>query len=224
MFPRWLSVPLTTLLLLGGCGKSNNDNCPGLCPDETLMPTMTISTADGSATIASAKIVGGPCTYLLLHSAGEVGVPTSYAAVRVTYHGPRDIPPLCIIELTSQWGQVEAIAPQVKSRAYQQPCCPYGTCCPKADALPSQRYHLEFEPTTETVAFPPAPDGGFIRDAGDALEDAPNPGDAPEALDTGTSGLDLGGVDSELDGAVDLADVDAAGVDAAAELDLAADA
>jgi hypothetical protein len=224
MFPRRLSVLLTTLLLLWGCGKSNNDNCPGLCPDETVMPTMTISTGDGSASIASAKIVGGPCAYLLIHSAGEVGAPTTYAAVQVTYNGPRDIPPMCIVELTSRSGQVETIAPQVKSREDQTNCCPYGTCCSQDGAVTAKRYHLEFDPATQTVSFPPAPDGGFVSDAADDRQDAPAAEEAHDSLAVDTSGFDLGGVDSEIDGAtVDVADIDAAGVDATDEIDLAAD-
>jgi len=208
-------LPLTATWLAFGCGKGD-DNCPGLCPDETLMPTMTIRAADGAASIASAKVVGGPCTAMLLRSAGEVGVPTSYSEIQVTYDGPREISPLCIVEVTSRWGQVEAIAPQVKSRAYTQTCCPYGTCCPKTEDALTQRYHLEFDPKTQTISFPPPPDGGAGDDAADA-------GDAPanaDLLDRDASDVDVGTIDSL---SVDVQELDASAVDEADEMDLAID-
>ena len=200
MFPRSLFIRLTALLLLVGCGKGDN-NCPGLCPSENVPPTMTISTADGEASIASAKVRNSPCTVMLTHSAGEVGVPTGYATVQVTYNGPRDNPPLCIVELTSLWGEVEVLAPQAKSRLYQQTCCPYGTCCAK-ESVVTQQYHLAFDPATQTVSFAPAPDGGVGNDANTQTPDAVPPLDV---LDQDASGIDAESVDvaDEFDLAID---------------------
>jgi hypothetical protein len=208
---------MMTMLLLSGCGKTN-DNCPGLCPDETIFPTMTISTADGSASIASARILSGPCTHLLIHSSGEVGMPTTYAAVQVTYNGPRDAPlPLCLVELTSQLGQIEVITAQVTSRFYRQTCCLYGACCPTTSEV-TEHYHVEFEAPTLTVSFPPPPDGGAAEDA--ASDDSDTASDSPSAMDVADvnpSNIDLVGTDSQ---ALDLPAADEATVDSAEPLDL----
>jgi hypothetical protein len=197
MGPRTIAVYLAAMLLLSACGGSD-DNCPGLCPDETVQPTMTISTDDGSASIASAKILTGPCAYLLIRSAGEVGMPTGYAAAQVTYGGPRDVSTACQVELTSRFGQTVVIAAQVTSGAYQQTCCPYGTCCPKASTV-TQHYHLEFAPQAQTVSFP-RPDGGVGDDAADAAVDAFDAAlDGPGQLDlndANRSGIDLASLDS----------------------------
>jgi hypothetical protein len=206
--------------LASGCSK-NEDNCPGLCPDENATPTMTIRAADGAASIASAKVVSGPCTAILLRSEGEVGVPTSYAEVQVSYHWPTDIPPLCIVDVTSRYGQVESVSVQAKSKAYAQPCCPYGTCCPKTQDALTQRYHMDFDPKVETVSFPPPPDGGMNSDAKDA-------NDAPANDDS--QGIDSASIDgaalevSALDASTyDADDLDSAAVDVADEMDLATD-
>jgi hypothetical protein len=223
MFLRRFCGPLTALLLLVGCGK-NNDNCPGLCPSETLSPTMVLSTADGAPSIASAKVYNSPCTAMLTHSAGEVGVPTGYAAVQVTYNGPKDNPPLCIVELTSLWGDVQVFAPQVKASPYQQTCCPYGTCCAKSSEV-TQRVHLAFDPATQTVSFEPAPDGGMGSDAGDAGAETMDAEQGLDGLAPDTAELDLGGVDAEIDAAnSDVVDIDAGSVDGADPIDLAIDA
>ena len=210
-----------TMLLLSSCGK-NNDNCPGLCPDETIFPTVTISTADGSASIASARILSGPCTHLLIHSSGEVGMPTTYAAVQVTYNGPRDAPqPLCLVELTSQFGQIEVVTAQVTSRFYRQTCCLYGACCPTTSEV-TEHYHVEFDEPTLTVSFPPPPDGGAAEDAADvaAVDDSDTGQDSPSATDVtdvNPSSIDLAGVDSQ---ALDLPAADGATVDSPEQIDL----
>jgi hypothetical protein len=224
MFLRRMILPLTATWLALGCGKDDG-NCPGLCPNEAVLPTITVSAADGAASIASAKVLSGPCTAMVLHSAGEVGVPTSYAQVQVTYDGARDILPLCTVEITSRYGQVEAISVQVKSREYTQTCCPYGTCCPKTDDALRQRYHLAFDPNTQTVSFPPPPDGGTQDDAADAAADA------EDSRDLGSSSVDAGSVDAgdlDADGVdaapLDGVDLDASAIDAADQMDLAIDA
>lgn len=195
-----------------GCGKSS-DNCPGLCPDDSSPPTMTITTADGAASIASAKVANGPCTVLLLHSAGEAGLPQSYGEVQVTYAGPLDNPPLCVIALTSTWGQVEDKVAQVTSSASSITCCPYGTCCPPSDAS-LLHYRVVFKVSSDTVTFQPAPDGGAATDAADAP--APLDAGAGEVAvvpDDGASldaGADDGGMDMTLlDLAVDVPAVSA---------------
>jgi hypothetical protein len=235
MFLRRMILPLTATWIALGCGKSD-DNCPGLCPNEAVLPTMTISTADGAASIASAHVLGGPCTAMVLRSAGEAGVPTSYAQVQVTYDGPRDLPPLCIVEIKSRYGQIEAIAPQVKSQPYTTTCCPYGTCCPKTNDALTQRYHLEFDPPTQTVSFPPPPDGGAGDDAADAADVAAEAGTRDASLDLDRASVDADGVDTDradtgaVDGdSVDVAgllapDLDAMTVDAADGMDQAIDA
>lgn len=170
---------------------------------------MTIRAADGAASIASAKVVSGPCTAILLQSEGEVGVPTSYAQVQVTYHWPTDIPPLCIVELSSRSGQVESVSVQVKSKAYTQSCCPYGTCCSKTQDALTQRYRMEFDPRTQTVSFPPPPDGGVSDDAAD--HDAADANDAPAKDDSQSA--DATDIDS---GERDVAPFDSSGADGGA--------
>lgn len=201
MFPRRLTIPLTATWLALGCGKSD-DNCPGQCPDESVLPSMTIVTADSAPSIASA-MVSGPCTRILTHSAGEVGVPTGYAAVQVSYQPQaaaleqsNGVAPLCTVQVTSLWGDVETISAQVTVKAYETACCPYGTCCPKTmDAL-TRRYHLAFDTPTQTVAFLPAPDGGDS--------------DAADAPPSDAEGVEASTVDGSLDATVlDLSALDA---------------
>ncbi len=211
MCPRWIILPVATTMLFCACGGSD-DNCPGLCPDESAVPTMTISTDDGSASIASAKILNGPCTYLLLRSSGEAGMPTHYAEVRLIYSGPRATSSECQVELTSRFGQTAVITAELAVRVSQQTCCPYGTCCPAADTV-AQLHHAEFVPPTQSVSFPAPPDAGTGDGAVDAALDAAADvaGDGPnqsEAIDANPSGVDLAQVDSPslesgaLDGAM----------------------
>jgi len=222
MFPHRLMVTLAATVLAFGCSKSD-DNCPGQCADETLLPSMTIVTIDGAASIANAKVQSGPCTRLLTHSEGEVGVPTGYAAVQVIYDpGSARLDqsggaaPLCTIELTSLWGDVEDIGVQVTSKPYQKPCCPYGTCCPKTQDALTLRYHLEFAQPTQTVSFLPGPDGG----PSDAV-DAPQAPLDVESIDSpdidgtgvGVSDIDMGDLDVRV--GVDTASVDLAELDVA---------
>jgi hypothetical protein len=179
---------------------------------------MTITTADGAASIATAKVVSGPCTAILLRSEGEAGLPTSYAQIQVSYHWPTEIPPLCIVDVSSRYGQVESVAVQVKSKSYAQACCPYGTCCPKTQDALTQSYHMEFEPKAQTVSFPPPPDGGTNDDASDA-RDAPATDDLGNVDSDHIDGvtLDVSPLDSSLS---DTDDLDAATVDVADEIDL----
>jgi hypothetical protein len=222
MFPPRLMVMLAATIFVVGCDKSE-DNCPGQCADESVLPSMTIVTVDGAASIASANVLSGPCTKLLSHSEGEVGVPTGYAAVQVIYDPTSatlaqsgGTPPMCIIELKSLWGDVEAVSTQVTAKPYQKACCPYGTCCPKTQDALTQRYHLDFDQPTQIVSFLPGPDGG----APDAADAAQTPVDA-ETIDS--SAIDTAGVDGLV---ADAEAFDGPGVDTAAidlaELDVAA--
>ncbi len=223
MLARRLLVPATALLLLA-CGKSGG-NCPGQCTDDTVLPTTTITTDDSSASIASARITGGPCTLVLIRSSGEVGAPVSYGAVQVAYNGPRDtaVPPMCIVELTSASGQVNTLSPKLISQARPETCCPYGSCC-LADASVFTHYRVQFDQPTLSVSFPPVPDGGSGQDADDAAPDAPASDEAPPNLDGGSSHIDvLDIVDSaDLDSsAIDASTVDAESVDSAEAVDAA---
>jgi hypothetical protein len=228
MFPRRLILSLAASWLVLGCSSKDDDNCPGLCPDESVPPTMTIATADGAASIASAKVVSGPCKHVLTHSAGEVGVPTGYGVVQVFYAPELAAlgqsggnPPLCTITLTSLWGDVQSIGVEVKATADEKPCCPYGTCCPKIQDAAARRYHVEFARATQTVSFQPGVDGG----SGDAADAPQNPIDsqtidaAPEDTEEedarnidvfaiAAEGPDGAGLDSA---GIDLPEIDAAG-------------
>lgn len=225
MFLRRLMLPLTATCVALGC-SGESAHCPGMCSDETAIPTMTIEADDRAASIASARVVSGPCTAILLQSEGEAGVPTSYARVQVTYHWPTDVPPLCIVELSSRSGQVESVAVQVKAKAYTQACCPYGTCCAKTQDALTQRYRMEFEQRTVTVSFPPPPDGGIRDDAADL--DAADANDAPakddsqsaDATDLDGDGLDVAPFDSS---AADGGTPEVAPIDVADGFDLATD-
>ena len=134
---------------------------------------MTIEVDGGAATIASAEVVSGPCSHLLVHSAGEAGAPTSYAAAQITYNGPSDIPPLCLIKLTSLFGDTSMVAASVTATSYDQSCCPYGSCCAKTSAT-TLHHRIVFDQPVQSVSFPipPAPrlDGGVEDAALDAQE------------------------------------------------------
>ena len=183
-------LAMAAIWLTAGCG-SKGGGCPGMCPDEPWPPTMTITTADGTASIASATVANGPCAVLLFESAGEVGVPESYAAVRVSYSGPRDIPPICVIELTSVSGGIEDLGVHITSSASQEICCPYGACCPDTDAA-TVLYHVVFDPAAVTVSFPPAPDGGTADDGADASTGAPEVAADVSAPPIDEMAMDLG--------------------------------
>jgi hypothetical protein len=183
---------------------------------------MTISTADGAASIARAQVKGGPCTTLLIRSAGEAGIPTSYGAVQVTYNGPYDQSPLplCIVDVTSILGQTEGLSIEVTSREHEQACCPYGTCCPK-ESLVTRNYRVEFKEPTQTISFPPPPDGGLDDVASDAAQLAPEVGDDTRLPDLDAAGVD--GTDIDATG-LDTLEIDAPTIDSTQELDLAVDA
>jgi hypothetical protein len=204
MHLRWRFASLAAVLFAAGC--NSNGYCPGLCPMEDVYPTMTIEVADGTASIANARVASGPCAHLLVQSAGEAGATTGYAAVQVTYSGPSDHPPLCLIELTSQDGETVVVTASVSATSYQKPCCPYGSCCPKASAI-SLHDHVVFDQPVQTISFPGPPDGGMKGDAASATQ----------AVDGET-------VDStgEIDGgAIDAAETDI--VDAATPVDVPID-
>ena len=205
---HWRFALLTGVLFAAGCSSSGY--CPGLCPAESIYPTMTIEVAGGAASVASAKIISGPCAHLLVHSSGEAGVTTGYAAVQVTYNGPSDIPPLCLVELTSLEGETVVVTTSVTASGYEQPCCPYGSCCPKSSAI-SLHHHVVFDQPTQTISFPGTPDGGRDDGTGDLAQDV------PQATEVET--IDLA---DEIDGgAVDAADEDA--VDAGMPIDVPID-
>ena len=175
---------LTGTLTTVGCDGSDK-YCPGLCPIDSIHPTMTIEVADDVSALTRAEIVSDPCSRLLLHSAGEAGMPTGYAAVQITYNGPVDIPPLCLVELTSLDGQTVVVTTSVTVSQYEQPCCPGGGCCPKTSAV-SLHKQVVFDQPVQTVGFPipPGLDGG----ATDAALD-----EAAESAADAEQGLDLAG-------------------------------
>jgi hypothetical protein len=205
---------LATLFLASQACSSSQDNCPGQCPADSVSPSMTIETSDGVASIAKAKVVSGPCSHLLIRSAGEAGVEMGYAAVQVTYHGSTTIPPLCLVEVTALTGESTVVTTSVTATNYTQPCCPYGSCCLKSNET-ALHYHVEFDQPTQTVTFAPGIDGGVPDVAVDAAE-----ADAGEqALDAG-DGVDEGDIDGAP--ARDGASIDSAPrVDA--EMDVAQD-
>jgi hypothetical protein len=170
---------------------------------------MTIEVAGGATLLASAKIVGGPCSHLLVRSSGEAGVPTGYAAVQVTYNGATTSPlPLCLIEVTSLDGQVADVTAEAKATTLEQACCPAQTCCAKAQAV-TVHHAVAFTQAVQTVSFAPldagALDGGAQLDSGAAVDtagdDAPITGtfdtsepadvDIDVALDDGGAALDV---------------------------------
>jgi hypothetical protein len=151
---------------------------------------MTIETSDSAASIASAEVVSGPCAHLLIHSAGLDGAAPSYGAVQVTYNGSATIPPLCLVEVDSIFGEKVVVTTQITSRSYQQTCCLYGSCCLQANAI-SQHYSVTFDQAVQTVTFSP-PDGGQPVDADSAM-------DASGAIDAN------GAIDDNAGAALDLA-------------------
>jgi hypothetical protein len=169
-----MGLRLRFVLLAGAvatvnCSNGSND-CPGLCPVETIHPTMTIQVDGGVAAVASAKVVSGPCSHLLVHSAGEAGASASYAAVEVTYNGAVDIPPLCLVELTSLDGQTVVVTTSVTVSTSQLPCCPHGSCCSKSSVV-SLHHQVVFDQPVQSISFPPAPDQGLDGGAAGAALD-----------------------------------------------------
>ena len=161
MYLRWtFAVLMGVAFVTTACG-SNNGNCPGLCPVESTFPTMTIEVAGGS----------GPCSRLLLHSAGEAGTPTGYAVAQITYNGPSDVPPLCLVKLTSLYGDTSVVTASVTASSYEQPCCPYGSCCAKTSAI-TLHHRVVFDQAVQTIALPLPPEQKFDGGADDAALDA----------------------------------------------------
>ena len=197
---RWLILLVASVTL--AC-KSSSSYCPGLCTVENLFPTMTAETADGRASIATAKIVSGPCVQLLEHSAGDAGSIDGYEAVQVTYNGPIEgATPLCLLEITSIYGETTVVRGDVVVSEYQQSCCPYDRCCSQPDAL-SLHHRVEFSKPSQTVSLWVPLDGGMSEAY-----------DASQSVDADR--LDAGAVDSELTdgGQVDAASIDSPAVDA----------
>ena len=171
MYLRWQFAVLTGVFLFAVACNNDSEPCPGLCPVESTFPTMTIEVAGGAAIIASTEIISGPCARLLVHSAGEAGTQTGYAAAQITYNGPADIPPLCLVKLTSLFGGATVVTASVAASTYQQPCCPIGSCCPQASAI-TLHHRVVFDQPVQTISFllPPGPnlDGGDLDTALDA--------------------------------------------------------
>ena len=197
---------LTGTLAAAGCSSSSSNDCPGLCPVDSIHPTMTIQVDQvdgGTATVASAKVVSGPCSHLLAHSEGEAGAATGYAAVQVTYNGPVDVPPLCLIELTSLDGQTVMVTTSVTASTFQQACCPYGSCCSKSSAI-SLHHQVVFDQPTQTVSFPAPPnqavDGGAMDAASDAEGNAIDASGLDSAEDVPENVVEDATEDSTIDG------------------------
>jgi hypothetical protein len=189
MHLRWPFAALTGALLALACSSGSTAYCPGLCPIESIFPTMTIEVAGGAASIASAEVTSGPCAHLLIHSAGEDGAPSGYAAAQITYNGPFDIPPLCVIKLTSLDGATVVVATSVTATSSQSPCCPYGSCCQESSAI-SLHHHIVFDQPVQTISFPGMIDGGVDGGADAAAQDVPQAAesggvDSAEAIDAG---------------------------------------
>ena len=164
-------------ILAASCGD-NRGFCPGLCPGNEAFPTMIIEVDRGAASIATAKIISGPCSHLLTRSAGEAGAPTGYAAAQITYNGPSDVVPSCLVQLTSLAGAVVVVTASATATTVEQPCCPFASCCAEANANAAQ-HRVVFDQPLLTVVFPEAPrqvlDGGvpdFGLDAEGAGGDA----------------------------------------------------
>jgi hypothetical protein len=186
MYLRWpFAVLIGVHLLTAACGSGSGD-CPGLCPVESTFPTMTIEVDGGAAAIASIEMISGPCSRLLVHSAGEAGTPTGYAAAQITYNGPFDNPPPCSIKLTSLVGDTAFVTAALTASSYQQPCCPYGTCCPQTSAI-TLHHRVVFDQPVQTIAFPmppgPSLDGGDLDAAADAEGSAVDAGIDASAVD-----------------------------------------
>jgi hypothetical protein len=181
--------------------KASDGYCPGLCAIDNLFPTMTVETADGRASIATAKIVSGPCVQLLAHSAGDAGVIDGYASVQVTYNGPVDsVPPLCLVEITSIYGEKTVITGEIAISTYQQACCPHDRCCMQETAL-SVHHRVDFKQPLQTVSLQVPEDAGSVEgydgsQSVDADQVDASPVDA-EPIDAGT--IDASPVDAQLD-------------------------
>jgi hypothetical protein len=218
MFPRWHLAPLLGGLLAAGCSSSSSSYCPGLCPTESIHPTMTIKVEDGTASIASAEVVSGPCARLLIHSAGEAGVSTGYAAVQVTYNGSTSPPtPLCLVEVTSIKGDTTVVTTQPPTISTdKQPCCPTGSCCSETSAI-SLHPHVTYDQPVVTVSFPAPPDGGSNdEDAAQTLDNAATDGESEidAAREIDAESIDAAEVDTAedsllLDGLLDDVAIDA---------------
>jgi hypothetical protein len=185
---RWRFALLAEAIAALGCSGSSS-YCPGLCPVDSTNPTMTIQVDHvdgGMAAVASAQVVSGPCSRLLVGSVGEAGVANGYAAVQVTYNGSVDVPPLCLVELTSLDGQTVRVTTSVTASTFQQPCCPYGSCCSKSSAI-SLHHRVVFDQPVQTISFPTPPNQGLDGGATDA------------ALDAEGTTIDAGSLDSAED-------------------------
>jgi hypothetical protein len=177
---------------------------------------MTIEVEDGTASIASAEVVSGPCARLLIHSAGEAGVPTGYAAVQITYNGSTSIAPLCLVEVTSLKGDTIPVTTQPTITQYEQPCCPTGSCCSETSAI-SLHPHVIYNQPVVTVSFPAPPDGGpKDEDAAQPIEADAMDGESEidAARETDAESIDAAGVDTTedsllLDGLLDDVAIDA---------------
>jgi hypothetical protein len=162
---------------------------------------MTIEVADGAASIAHAEVISGPCSRLLFHSAVEAGPPIGYATVQVTYNGPSDIPPLCLIQLTSLDGETVVVTASASASSYQQTCCPTGSCCLQSSAI-SLHHRVVFDQAVQTVSFPGLIDGGVV-DGGEAdtAQDVPQTTDS-DSVDL-AEGIEAGSVDAADEDALD---------------------
>jgi len=175
---------------------------------------MTINVSGGTAAIANAEIISGPCSYLLIHSAGEAGAQHSYAATQITYTGPSDTPPPCMIRLTSLYGDSAMVTASLSTTDYEKPCCPTGSCCAQTGTT-TLHQRVVFDQPTQTISFPiPSGLDGGADDA--ALDAEGNLGDAetydstedtPENIveDAAINGTSQSAVDTEQ--ALDLANV-----------------
>lgn len=182
---RWNVAVIAVAIFTATCSSSSG-YCPGICPGESTFPTMSIAVDGGTASIASAEIISGPCTYLLTHSAGEAGAQPSYAGAQVTYNGPSETPPQCQIKLTSLDGEPIIVTASVTATSYQQPCCPYGRCCTQTSAI-TVHHRVVFDQPAQTISFPNPPaqdlDGGAVDAALDAKENLIDAGDRDSATD-----------------------------------------
>jgi hypothetical protein len=161
---------------------------------------MTIEVAGGAASVAHAEVISGPCARLLFHSAGEAGAPTGYAAIQVTYNGPSDIPPLCLIQLTSLDGETIVVTTSATATSYQQPCCPYGSCCATTSAMSLHR-RVVFDQPVQTVSFPGTIDGGVDGGGADNVQDVPQ-GAESGSVDLAEE-IEVGPVDAADESALD---------------------
>lgn len=202
----------TGALVSASCG-GDSGYCPGLCSLDRTHPTMTIEVAGGAAVLASAEVVGGPCSRLLVRSSGEAGAPTGYAAVQVTYNGPTTNPlPMCIVRVTALDGQQLDVNAEAGAASSQQACCPAGTCCPKAQAVKIHQT-VTFAQVVKTISFA-AIDGGAIDGGLDG-----GTGDSSMLEADGSDGALLDGrgeIDAEIADAtgIDRSEIDGSEIDA----------